>query len=296
MLDTAGVADERFAITAGAGDDRINQSAPSNVPRTGPWSVDLGPGDDRYEGSDGLDGVSGGAGSDRVDARGGSDQIEMGGGEDTITPGPGGDSVVMGSGDDTVLAGPEAERLEADSYDGGTGFDTISYLQRQTPIFVAKIAFSGGSGDEDAIQSFEAVVGGSGSDTVLGLGSQGMSGDDLLTGGNGGDTIVGGPGSDTLRGFGGSDILDARDGIADAVIDCGTGLADVARLDLLDPKVLPAIGLATNSGCELIDRRAIDEEPATVMCTPPPGPSCAAAASHSPSAARGRRDGPARAR
>jgi hypothetical protein len=159
-----------------------------------------------------------------------------------------------------VFEGFDADHA-SDSYDGGSGFDTLSYFFRVNPVFVAAIGTTGGaSGENDEISGFERVNGGGGNDSILGLSSDGGPGNDVLTGGDGDDKITGGTGADTLRGFAGDDTLNANDGIADTRIDCSTG-ADTVFLDLKDPAPHDA------ESCELIDRRKVDEEPGTKILT-----------------------------
>jgi Ca2+-binding RTX toxin-like protein len=55
-----------------------------------------------------------------------------------------------------------------------------------------------------------------------------------LFGGNGNDALIGGFGVDDLHGEGGNDTLTATDGVADALIDGGTG-NDTIRKDRVDP-------------------------------------------------------------
>ena len=48
--------------------------------------------------------------------------------------------------------------------------------------------------------------------------------------------MIGGLGSDSLFGLSGADLLDAADGVADLVIDCGPGVDQAAILDAgIDP-------------------------------------------------------------
>ena len=232
-------------IDAGDGDDEVGaDSLFDDVavgPSSGPWTALLGPGNDTYVGSQGGDFVSGDTGND------------------TIDPGAGSDGVSAGPGSDRVFAGPESESGVSDAYDGGAGFDTLDYSARTTGIFAALVGTTGGApGESDGIAGFERILGGAGNDSILGFSSNGGGGNDTLTGGNGPDTIVGGPGADIIRGFGGDDVLDANDGVADIRISCSTG-NDTVRLDLKDPSPDDA------KDCELIDRRAVDEEPATAV-------------------------------
>lgn len=250
-------------VSSGKGDDRITTEG--NVLVTGRWIVNLGPGDDSYTGSWGNDSVDAGTGIDAVATLGGNDTIKLGDGNDPVNPGPGQDSVDAGAGTDTVFAGFEDERFDLDAYDGGPGnFDVISYSGRTTPVFVLKSASTGGrlGKSEDKIANFERAVGGSGNDSLLGLSGTGNEGNDVLTGGNGKDSINGGPGVDTMRGFDGDDLLLAKDGELDAKIECGRGSDDHAIVDLRDVNV--------SEDCERIDRRAVDEEPATVIASAAP--------------------------
>jgi hypothetical protein len=240
---------DTFTIDMGPGNDDVNTDAhelnigefpASNT--EGRWNATLGTGNDTYNGSAGPDFVQGGDGNDLID------------------PGPGADGVSAGAGNDLVDAGPETGR-DSDAYDGGSGVDTLSYQQRTSGIFAAAIGRTGGaSGENDGIAGFERINSGAGNDSILGFSSNGGPGNDVLTGSNGGDTIVGGTGADTLRGFGGDDLINANDGIADARIDCSTGV-DTVFLDLKDPVPTDA------ESCELIDRRKVDEEPGTQIRT-----------------------------
>lgn len=247
----AGAGDgQPFSVESRGGADEIN-AANAN----GPWRVNLGSNPDVYLGSEGPDTVFGEGGGDDVQTGFGNDVIATGAGADTVAPGPGEDSVSLGNLNDRVLAGGEDERTELDAYDGGPGFDTISYAQRQTAVFVARIASTGGTlgRSEDRIARFEQVFGGGGNDSLLGLSGHGGGGDDVLTGGSAANVITGGIGADVMRGFGGNDTIRARDGVRDTRIECGSGAADLAILDLRDPDPVDP------GRCERIERRAVNE-------------------------------------
>ena len=64
---------------------------------------------------------------------------------------------------------------------------------------------------------------------------QGYGGNDELAGHDGNDEIYGGEGRDTLTGNQGFDRIHARDGEADARIDCGPGGGRVESADPSDP-------------------------------------------------------------
>jgi hypothetical protein len=235
---------DTVSLDTGAGDDSVtNGSGFTDVATslsTGLWVVRLGAGADRYKGSLGQDVVNGDAGND------------------TIDPGAGNDRALGGDGNDVVVAGAIGG---GNSYEGDAGFDTLDYSAHGSGIFVAAIGTTGGvPGEPDNIFEFERVLGGGGNDSILGFGSDGGPGADVLTGDNNGNSIVGGTGADVIRGFGGNDKLDANDGIADARITCNTG-TDTVVLDLRDPNPEDA------EACELISRKAVDEEASTVIAT-----------------------------
>jgi hypothetical protein len=235
-------------VTTQGGDDIVHVGTAGNDPVT----INAGAGDDFVSSKTAIDDVV-------LEPSTGPWHATLGPGNDNYVGAQGPDSVEAGSGNDYVFAGPESESQQLDSYDGGSGFDVLDYSARTTGIFAAVIGATGGApGERDGIANFERVVGGSGNDSILGFTSEGGAGNDTLTGGDGNDTIVGGPGADILRGFAGNDFLDARDGTADTRISCSTGI-DTAKLDLHDPNP------DDFQNCELIDRRAVNEEPATVI-------------------------------
>jgi hypothetical protein len=236
---------EAVVVDAGPGDDEVSSLISlirGLAPAAGLWNVTLGTGNDLFTGSTGRDVVNGGAGAD------------------TFTPGSGPDQVEGGDGNDLVKAGVESDPPELDTYSGGPGFDTLDYSARFTGIFVAVAGSTGGEDNDDGILGFERVLGGSGNDSILGFSSEGGNGNDILTGGDAGNTINGGGGADVIRGFGGNDRLNANDGTQDVRISCSTG-NDTVELDLKDPNPDDA------QNCETIGRRAVDEEPATVIAT-----------------------------
>jgi Ca2+-binding RTX toxin-like protein len=236
---------ERVAVDAGPGDDLVT-SQPFAItgiqPAAGLWDINLGTGNDTFVGSTGRDVVNGAAGAD------------------TLEPGRGPDQVAGGDGNDLVKAGIETDPPELDTYGGGPGFDTLDYSQRISGIFVALVGSTGGEANDDGISGFEKVLGGSGNDSILGFSSEGGNGNDVLTGGDAANTIIGGGGADVIRGFGGNDKLNANDGSPDTRISCSTGI-DTVELDLKDPNPDDA------QNCETINRRAVDEEPATAIAT-----------------------------
>jgi Ca2+-binding RTX toxin-like protein len=105
------------------------------------------------------------------------------------------------------------------------------------------VTANGGVGD-DHITAFGDVMtqvgGDNGNDVLISYARtadlRGGEGLDVLYGGPGNDTITGGGGRDRMYGGDGIDFLDARDGRADEVVDCGPG-DDHASVDVGEPTV-----------------------------------------------------------
>lgn len=99
---------------------------------------------------------------------------------------------------------------------------------------------------KDLLRLSTQVVGGQiqgqdGSDQLLGSAARnvllGGTGSDKIQGRGGDDRVIGERGSDQLRSGSGNDVIDAIDSRRDALIKCGSGKKDVARIDKdLDPK------------------------------------------------------------
>ena len=97
-------------------------------------ATDLGDGNDRYLGEEGLflpELVAGGAGNDVIDTADGPDGIDGGSGDDELSAGPGNDTILGVAGDDLLRGGGGDDRLDGgrgtDRMDGrtGGGTDTI---------------------------------------------------------------------------------------------------------------------------------------------------------------------------
>jgi Ca2+-binding RTX toxin-like protein len=218
-----GAADD--TISGGAGNDNLFGFA-------GDDALDGGPGEDGlvgYAGNDSLtagpegDLLSGGAGDDALNGGDGPDDMGLsvvvdgvlhretgddafdgGPGDDVLNGGPGQRGVSFGG--NPPVAEPTAATNGADSFRGGDGNDTLTYMNRTSGV---RVAPGGGADDgapgegDNAASDIETVVGG--------------SGDDVLLGGPGADTLDGGPGSDSIDGAAGDDVL--RGGAADAGAD-----------------------------------------------------------------------------
>ena len=116
---------------------------------------------------------------------------------------------------DSMLGGAGNETLN-----GGLGDDTISYAASATSVTVNLVTgTSSGGGGNDSLTGFEAVVGGSVNDSILGDAQanilDGNTGDDTVSGGDGNDTLLGNTGTDSLIGGAGNDSLFDSSGAAD---------------------------------------------------------------------------------
>lgn len=192
------------AIAGGAGAETVTNLG------TILGDIDLGAGNDVYDGSGGIvvGAVSAGDGQDRLSGGAIADDFDGGNGNDVLRGYGGDDTLVGGTGNDRLLGG-----TGDDAFQGGGGADTLG----------------GGVGDD-------VLSGGNGNDVL-----RGNVGDDLLIGGIGQDTFVFRRGWDAdeiadfqddkdtlvLSGFGFEDPLDAlafaEDTMAGVVFDFGGG-------------------------------------------------------------------------
>jgi Ca2+-binding RTX toxin-like protein len=209
------------------GDGRINVVAEgvSNI------SVDLAAGDDK------LDDLSELA-AERAAAQGAEGEVVPvttlsvpivvagGDGNDWLLGGLGADDFEGGVGDDVMsgLAGDDflfsGEMDGADIFNGGGGYDYVSYQDRRADLAIQLCVsdsefgcvegacscgtmMSGEVDENDRLINVDDVTGGSGNDTM-----HGSDAADSLSGGPGDDTIYGQGGSDLLFGQSGEDVLD----------------------------------------------------------------------------------------
>ena len=182
---------------------------------------------DRLIGTAGVDVIVALAGNDRVTSRGGNDMICGGEGSDILVPGLGNDRVDGGGKSDLIRYKDSPSPVHVDLSAGtgvGEGLDQLTSLEQVEGSSFDDIL----TGDEDA----NVLAGGSGHDTVTGLGGndslvggvrqrQGPgtsciegSGEDALSGGDGRDWLLGCDGNDVLTGGPGSDRLIGGDDFA----------------------------------------------------------------------------------
>lgn len=233
-------------LDGGNGDDTIFGNGGNDGRITGDGSQNFG----GLEGNEGDDKLYGGAGDDLLNGGPGSDQVYGEIGDDAVNGGDGVDLVSGGDGDDALHVMDQQHQsfaADGDTFDGGNGNDTVTYVNRLVPVTVTAndaTANDGIAGENDNVgATVENIVGGrvgdvlwgnAGPNELIGGGGNddlhGLAGSDGLFGGDGNDTIIGGTGVDELRGQRGDDAIVSYDLGSDAV-GCGAG-ADTVRADL----------------------------------------------------------------
>lgn len=192
-LVAAGISELGFSL--GEGDDRLEELLPllegmepaaaaELSPLSVPLRVTAGAGNDWLVGGLGDDVFNGGAGDDVASGLDGADHYQS-----------------------------DAEGDGSDLWNGGPGYDSVSYELRSENLELAACLTSaimgcsggcvcntesGGVDEGDRLINVEELSGG--------------SGDDILRGTEVSDTLRGGPGNDTLSGLGGSDLLSGDSG------------------------------------------------------------------------------------
>ncbi|MBQ0822515.1 hypothetical protein KBI52_20225 [Microvirga sp. HBU67558] len=202
MIETTGL-----AVVGGHGGDRIVNTGTLRTTATNGIALDLGAGDDLYDGRSGTVGGIVKLGDDNDVAYGGA-------GNETISGGKGSNVVDGGDGNDSFIVGDGYNTIN-----GASGTDTVDYsnaTSTTTPQSGFTINLTSGSsygnGTSDVLSSIENVIGSAFADTITGnfLANSiiGGNGDDTLDGGTGDDTLDGGDGNNTLR-FTGSTAVTA---------------------------------------------------------------------------------------
>jgi serralysin len=123
---------------------------------------------------------------------------------DSITGSLGADLIFGYDGDDTMYGGPGGAAPDgADFFDGGNGFDTVSYAGAAAGLFagIENTASNNGAAAGDTYWSVSNLIGTAFSDVLYGDPSvnrlSGGAGNDMLVGKGAGDTLDGGTGRDT---------------------------------------------------------------------------------------------------
>jgi hypothetical protein len=211
-------------VNAGDGDDTLTAGV---LGARTIGQISYGPYGIHLDGGAGDDTISGGAGDDVLDGGGGTDRLDGAAGDDLL--------------DDQDGAEPDGDR-----FDGGPGYDQVSYADRRAPLRV-DLRGAGGqgeAGESDTFASIDSVAGGHANDRMIGSARSenlaGAAGDDVLIGGGGHDALDGGRGRDRLLGGAGNDELSGgtgrdrlragagrdRVGSTDSIaerVDCGPG-------------------------------------------------------------------------
>ncbi len=201
-------------VEGSAGNDRVRIA--NSVPTSTDVTVNGGAGDDRIIGGAGAEHLNAGpTGHDVIFGRGGGDALYAGGGgPDRLYGGPGQDLL-------TLPVSCRGENL----VNGGTGGDNVSYaLSKQSSTWVMSLKTN----------TAGFVSPKCGSDRLVGVSSlEGTKGRDILIGDALHNGLLGHGGRDVFRAGGGNDYVDARDGAADKLIDCGAG-RDLVLADQVD--------------------------------------------------------------
>jgi Ca2+-binding RTX toxin-like protein len=282
--DTVRGGDGNDQVSGGDGDD-LEQGGPGDDnmeatqgERAGNDTIDGGEGDDTMQGGNGPNGADhmvGGPGVDKAvysertaplvlsldnqsnDGEAGeADDVQMD--VENVDGGQGGDSIVGSPGANALNGGGGNDSLDgaagADNLIGGDGVDVATFASRSHAVTVKLDgrANDGESGEEDDVDT-ENAVGGAGGDDL-----QGSGGDNSLSGGGGNDDERGGGGNDSLDGGAAEDYMDGGSG-ADSLVggDSGDvfrsrdGVADTLTCSGNDFVVADAYD--TTSGCERVD-------------------------------------------
>lgn len=160
-----------------------------------------------------IEDLEGSAFNDTLAGDSGTNRLYGGAGNDSLSGRAGNDILYGGDGDDTLMGGSGADLLY-----GGDGFDIASYADATAAVRVdlEDPSLRSGFAVGDQFFGIEGLIGGSGSDTLMGDAQAnliyGGSGNDVLDGRAGLDTLYGGAGNDTIFGGDGDDLLDGGPG------------------------------------------------------------------------------------
>jgi Ca2+-binding RTX toxin-like protein len=180
--------------------------------------------DDSLTGDACANTLFGANGADTLTGNGGNDLLQGAGGNDSISGGDGTDLMEPGTGDDVAA-------------DGGTGFDTLAYVDITTGGVNLNVSTStstataGGDAGTDHFTpgTIEAYYGTNQADVITGDTAAnllyGVGGADAISGAGGNDTMGGGAGADTIDGGNGVDTSTYFTAPAGATVNLTTGTA-----------------------------------------------------------------------
>jgi Ca2+-binding RTX toxin-like protein len=209
----------------------VQVSCPTGGPAR--WLMaDLGPGDDSLQVEGSLAGaqnvrIAGGLGDDTIHGGSEDDLIEAGFGSDRLYGGAGADGLIGSTPGPTYLyGGADGDLLAAGggcaggAIVGGPGRDDASFAETPAHPGLLHVSFAVHAAWIDAIPGCRRVH--------LSPTDEDMEGsfdNDVLVGDGGPNAMLGQPGVDSFQGSGGEDVIDARDGVRDESIQCGSGRA-----------------------------------------------------------------------
>jgi Ca2+-binding RTX toxin-like protein len=192
--------------------------------------ADLGPGNDsaKVEGSLAAVGfvrLAGGLGNDTIKGGPEDDLIEAGFGADKLYGGAGSDGLIGSTPGPTFLyGGANGDLLAAGGgcaggrIVGGPGKDDASFAETQAHPGLLWVSFPRNKAWIDEVRGCNPVRLDNSNEDM-----EGSFDNDVLIGDGGKNAILGQPGEDRIYGGGGDDVLDARDGVRDAAVQCAPG-------------------------------------------------------------------------
>jgi Ca2+-binding RTX toxin-like protein len=232
-------------LVGGRGDDEL-------IGNQGEDQLYGGQDNDLLDGGWHFDKLYGEDGNDRIYGDRGNDFLDGGDGDDRLYGGTENDELIGGDGDDFLYGEDGNDILSGgagnDSLNGGAGYDTADYGYASGDLEIDLAAVLedpsqdqtwgwalGSNGNYEGLYNIEAIISGSGDDTIRGSSSfntlsggdgndiidgrggrdylYGQQGDDLLIGGDGIDDLYGGADNDELQGGNGNDLLDGGKGV-----------------------------------------------------------------------------------
>jgi Ca2+-binding RTX toxin-like protein len=234
--------------------------------------ADLGPGNDRLRVEGSLAGaadirIAGGYGNDVIKAGPEDDLLESGPGADRLYGGDGADGLVGGLPGPTFLYGEgDGDLLAAGggcaggAIVGGAGRDDASFAETQAHPGLLYISFLAHKAWIDTL-----LKEGRCHPVRLDPSDEDMEGsfdNDVLIGDHGPNAMLGQPGKDQFFGEGGEDVIDARDGVRDFSVQCGTGFYTQAPKPKKGPRPEPVLH-GTPAGRALTD----SFDPPPLLCS-----------------------------
>lgn len=178
--------------------------------------------------------VRGGSGNDVLTGNSGPNALDGGPGNDTLVVTAGNDFLYGVGGNDTYVFRNQALVASTKLVElVGEGTDTLDFSQVTASVGVwlnstaIYSVFSNQTLQLNFNNTFENVIGGSGSDII-----HGNTGSNTLVGGTGDDTLYGYAGRDILFGSAGTDTL--HGGLDDDILTAGTTSSDSSLIQLLD--------------------------------------------------------------